>query len=121
MKVIAFAAGTAFLLAACSGEYEPEVVGAKSAQYPQDLAQCRAVAASIVDNDKPVQSSAIVGAAIGGVAGVLDDEGDAADNLAAGALVGAGIGAIEGLEEVDVIERAAIRSCMIERGYTVRS
>ena len=121
MKVIAFAAGTTILLAACSGEYEPEVVGAKSAQYPTDLAQCRAVAATIVENDKPVQTGAMVGAAIGGVVGALDEDGDTAENLAAGALVGAGVGAIEGLEEVDVIERAAIRSCMIERGYTVRS
>ena len=121
MKEIVFAVGASVCLSACSGQYEPEVVGAKSASYQSDLSECRLVAASIVGNDQPVQTGAMIGAALGGVLGALDDDGNPAENAAAGALVGAGAGAIEGLEEVDVIERAAIRSCLIERGYTVRS
>lgn len=121
MKAIIFAVSAGFCLSACSGQYEPEVAGAKPASYQTDLAECRSVAASIVGNDQPVQTEAMIGAALGGVLGALDDDGSRAENAAAGALVGAGVGAIEGLEEVDVIERAAIRSCLIERGYTVRS
>lgn len=121
MKAYVFAFGAGVCLSACSGQYEPEVVGAKQASYQTDLAQCRSVAASIVGNDQPVRTEAISGAAIGGVLGILDDDGNRVGNAATGALIGAGVGALDGLEEVDVIERAAIRSCLIERGYTVRN
>jgi len=120
MKAILFAVGAGVSLAACSGQYEPQVVGTKSPQYPTDLADCRAVAAKIVGQDQPVQSEALIGAAFGGVIGALEDDDNRAENAAVGALVGAGTGALEGIQDVETIERAAIRSCLIERGYSVQ-
>ena len=106
-------------LAACATEYEPQVAG-YAPNFQSDLNACRSNAAVIVQQDRPVQSEATWGAVIGGIAGALEGAEDRAENIAAGALVGAGVGALEGLDDVDVIERAAIRSCLIERGYDVR-
>lgn len=107
-------------LAACASEYEPQVIGGYAPTIQTDLRDCRTNAAVLVDQDRPVQSEATTGAIIGGIAGALDGSEDRAENIVAGALVGAGVGALEGLDDVDVIERAAIRSCLIERGYDVR-
>lgn len=120
MRFALFAVVAGVGLSACSDQYEPEVVGTKSPQYQQDLADCRAVSARIVGQDQPVQTEAMVGAAFGGLFGALEEDGNLVENAATGALVGAGFGALEGMEDQDTIERAAVRSCLIERGYNVQ-
>ncbi|MEJ8562949.1 hypothetical protein QTO30_18170 [Yoonia sp. GPGPB17] len=85
MKVISqfVLIGVGLSLAACSNQYEPQIVGQTSPRYQTDLSECRAVAASLVEQDRPVQTEAITGAAIGGIVGALEDDDDRLENAAA--------------------------------------
>lgn len=120
MKPI-FICSAVLLAASACAPFEPEVLGGKTPQYQSDLAGCRAQAERVREQEQPVRSGAIVGAVVGGLVGAFDDSGNRAENAVGGALIGAGAGAIEGAEDLDVIERAAVRSCLIERGYTLQS
>jgi uncharacterized protein YcfJ len=92
-----------------------DMKGVDPVQYEEDLAVCKQYAEQ-VGVAKDTATGALVGAAIGGLAGAAADDSDAAKRAAGvGAVVGGAHGAFSGIEERDRV----IRSCLRNRGYVV--
>lgn len=108
-------------LTACAtvdpGPYRPivDTKGVDLAKYEGDLAECSALA----DQAHPVKQAAggaLAGAVVGGALGALiGGRGGAA----LGAKVGAGEGLIGGAAGGVIMQHAAVKMCLIGRGYRV--
>ncbi|MEN9806691.1 MAG: hypothetical protein RL756_1211 [Pseudomonadota bacterium] len=110
----------AFALSGCAAQQpgrDPivDMKGVDPAQYEEDLAVCKQYAEQ-VGVARDTATGALVGAAIGGLAGAAADDSDSAKRAAGvGAVVGGAHGAFSGIEERDRV----IRSCLRNRGYAV--
>ncbi|WP_120632719.1 glycine zipper family protein [Ruegeria sp. EL01] len=118
MRTILICCAAATGLTACSNTFEEPLLvdGTKNQNYQSDLQACRSLAVNYGEGD--VQSSALGGAAIGGVLGAIDSEdGYRADDALVGAVVGGGLGALEGHNKLDETRRAILLRCMQGRGH----
>jgi len=110
-------------LAACgqSGAgYRPLVDGPLGYTYEADLSQCRQLAETHALMNEDTQTAALGGAAIGGVMGALEADGDdVAASAAVGALAGGVIGAGEGAMEAQGKRKQIVFNCMAGRGHRV--
>jgi uncharacterized protein YcfJ len=110
----------AFALSGCAAQQpgrDPivDMKGVDPVQYEEDLAVCKQYAEQ-VGVARDTATGALVGAAIGGLAGAAADDSDSAKRAAGvGAVVGGAHGAFSGIEERDRV----IRSCLRNRGYAV--
>lgn len=92
-----------------------DMKGVDPVQYEEDLAVCKQYAEQ-VGVARDTATGALVGAAIGGLAGAAANDSDSAKRAAGvGAVVGGAHGAFSGIEERDRV----IRSCLRNRGYAV--
>jgi outer membrane lipoprotein SlyB len=98
-----------------AGKYEPITDGEKNLSYYDDLGQCQKVAEQRSYLNDDVKSSALAGAAIGGLLGVADSGGDAL----AGAVVGAVAGAAGESWETREDRKDIVTECMKGRGHKV--
>ncbi|WP_432679519.1 glycine zipper family protein, partial [Nioella aestuarii] len=82
----------AALVSACAesgANYAPILDGEPSAAYSSDLHDCQTLAANQRQFDRQTAGSATLGAGIGALAGVADDDVSEAEGIAAGLVVGA--------------------------------
>lgn len=98
--------------------YQPliDTKGVDSAQYSQDLQECRSYGQSI-----DVQAKAITGAIIGALAtaATVAIALDSGDYMSRSAGVGALAGAARGGGDAMMAQRTAVNKCLEGRGYSV--
>ena len=122
MKNILLAALLPLGFAACSGtgaQHEPVLSAMAGPGYPQDLSDCRAVAKSQKLWNPETRTQALVGAAVGALAGVSDDAVSNREGAIAGAITGAGVGAAGGALEMRNTRRKVLVQCLRDRGHSV--
>jgi len=103
------------LFAACASDPIIDPKGVNTAQYRQDLAECRAIADQVKVGQKAA-GSAVAGAVVGAAVGAAVGNSDTAQRAAgAGAAVGAAKGTGRGLSERERV----VRNCLRGRGYSV--
>ncbi len=114
---------TAFVLplSACAGggaAYQPIVDGPQNAKFQQDLQQCQALAEQRGYDNSDVRTGAAVGAAAGGLGGVLRRGNDTRNGL-----IGAAVGSVYGASGAALATRTErkniVKRCMIGRGHRV--
>lgn len=124
MKYILIATMTTacLLTAACAdtgAAYNPIPDGPVSASYAPDLEQCRQLAARRAYLNGDTRTDALVGAGVGGLVGLADDEVSDVEGALAGAMVGAVAGAGAGMLETRDERRDIVVQCMRGRGHRV--
>ena len=102
-------------LAACASDPIIDPKGVNTAQYNQDLAECR-VLADQVATGKQAAGGAAAGAVVGAVVGAAVGNSDTAQRAAgAGATLGAAKGTGRAMNERERV----VRNCLRGRGYNV--
>lgn len=113
--------GSTLLFAGCAtSPTRPIIDEAPSAKLDADMAECATLAATHVANDAPVKNGAVSSALVGAAAGGIED---AWDGAIVGALLGGLFGAVTGKAEqgnATSFERDRIvRNCLSGRGHRV--
>lgn len=100
-------------------KYEPINDGPKAAGYAGDLSECQALATerSYVNGD--MKTDAVIGAGIGAIAGLADDDVSDTEGIIAGAIVGAVAGGAANMPETQEQRRQIVIECMQGRGHPV--
>ena len=100
-------------------KYEPISDGPKAAGYAGDLSDCQNLATerSYVNGD--MKTDAVIGAGIGAIAGLADDDVSDTEGLIAGAIVGAVAGGAATMPETQEQRRQIVIECMQGRGHPV--
>jgi outer membrane lipoprotein SlyB len=117
---VLFTAMSIALLSGCAAQQPGrapivDMQGVDPVRYETDLAECRQYSQQVAVG-KDAATGAVVGAALGGVAGAAARDSDTAKRAAGvGAVVGGAHGALSGVEERDRV----IRTCLRNRGYVV--
>ena len=111
-----------FALAACASSgssYEPVADGPTDVTYAADLEACQAVATdrSYINGD--TRNNAMIGAGLGMLAGIADDDVNDTEVAIAGAIVGAVAGAGATMVETRDERRDIVIDCMKGRGHPV--
>lgn len=117
----AFAA-CGLVLAACANSgarYEPVADGPTSVTYAADLEACQALATERDYVNGDTRNNALIGAGLGALAGVADDEVNDTEGAITGAIVGAVAGAGGTMIETRSERRDIVIDCMKGRGHTV--
>ena len=99
--------------------YRPVADGPTSVTYAADLEACQAVATerSYINGD--TRNNALIGAGLGALAGVADDDVNDTEGAIAGAVVGALAGAGGTMVETRDERREIVVECMKGRGHAV--
>ncbi len=108
-------------LSACAGvgaNYQPIIDGPITANYSQDISECRAVAQRRGYINGEVKNDALIGAVLGGLIG-LTDSGNDSENFIAGALVGGVFGGGGAALNARDERKDIVRNCMSGRGHRV--
>lgn len=110
------------LVSACANSgasYKPVADGPTRVAYNSDLEACQAVATerSYVNGD--TRNNAMIGAGLGALAGIADDEVNDTEGAIAGAIVGAVAGAGVTMVETRGERRNIVVECMKGRGHPV--
>ncbi|RVU30987.1 MULTISPECIES: glycine zipper family protein [Neptunomonas] len=106
------------LLTGCantSSQYTPLVDGPKDLRFQQDLAACQKLSEQREYLNGDTKSEALLGAALGALAGSGGDTGD----IVGGALVGAAVGSGGRAWETRDERKNIVISCMKQRGHKV--
>ena len=109
-------------LAACANSgasYEPVADGPTDAVYAQDLEACQAVATERGYINGDTRNNAMIGAGLGALAGIADDEVNDTEGAITGAIVGAVAGAGATMIETRGERREIVVECMKGRGHPV--
>lgn len=122
-RISALALSTAALtLTACAGggaAYQPIVDGPMGAQYSADLSDCRQVAERREYGNSDTQTSALVGAGLGGLVGLADAYDPNVEDFIGGAIVGALFGGGQGALETRGQRKSILLNCMAGRGHRI--
>jgi hypothetical protein len=115
-------AACGLVLAACvnsGARYEPVADGLTSVTYASDLEACQALVTerSYINGD--TRNNALIGAGLGALAGVADEEVNDTEGAITGAIVGAVAGAGATMIETRSERRDIVIDCMKSRGHTV--
>lgn len=105
--------------ASTGASYVPTVDGAKSPRWSSDLAQCQQVARSHGFTNAQTRNAALVGAGVGAVAGLADDDVTDTEGAVGGAVVGALVGGGAGMAARQGERRQIVIECMKGRGHRV--
>ncbi|WP_375209309.1 glycine zipper family protein [Hyphomonas jannaschiana] len=111
-----------FTLAACANSgasYEPIADGPTDAVYAQDLDACQAIATERGYINGDTRNNAMIGAGLGMLAGIADDEVNDTEGAITGAIVGAVAGAGATMIETRGERREIVVDCMKGRGHPV--
>lgn len=108
---------------ACAGtgaSHEPVLSAVPNAQYPADLAECRALAKTRGLWNAETRTQATLGAAIGSLAGAGESgPGNGTEEVLAGAAVGAATGAAVGAAQTRHARQDILLECLKNRGHPV--
>ena len=105
---------------ACAGggaDYAPVVDGPRSVAYQADLQACQALARERALMNADTRTDMAIGAGIGALAGLADDDVTDTEGALAGALVGATVGGISGALETRDERRQMVVDCLRLRGH----
>lgn len=113
--------GLSLMIGACAtnsgANYEPLLDGDTSPAFKADLAECQALAEHRNYLNDDTRTDALIGAGIGALAGIADDDVNDTEGAIAGAIVGAlaggGARALETRDE----RKDIVVSCMQGRGH----
>lgn len=100
-------------------KYQPINDGPKAAGYAADLSDCQALATERSYTNGDMKTDAVIGAGIGAIAGLADDDVSDTEGLIAGAIVGAVAGGGVGMVETREQRRKIVIECMQGRGHPV--
>ncbi|WP_375547583.1 glycine zipper family protein [Oceanicaulis alexandrii] len=110
----------ALALGACAGggaDYAPVVDGPRSVAYQADLQACQALARERALMNADTRTDMAIGAGIGALAGLADDDVTDTEGALAGALVGAAVGGMSGALETRDERRQMVVDCLRLRGH----
>jgi hypothetical protein len=110
--------GVAITLGACATnpvERELTLDGPRTASFATDKAACKRLAVNYDDGSS--RGDAILGAALGGLVGVAEEEN--IEGAIVGAAIGGTIGKLEGEAVLDKERRNVLIRCMQGRGHKV--
>jgi len=115
-------AASGLVLAACANSgasYKPVADGPTSVTYAGDLEACQNVAAerSYINGD--TRNNALIGAGLGTLAGIKDDDVSDTEGAITGAIVGVIAGAGATMIETRGERRDIVVDCMKGRGHAV--
>jgi hypothetical protein len=115
-------AACGLVLAACANSgasYKPVADGPTSITYAEDLEACQAVATerSYINGD--TRNNALIGAGLGTLAGIADDDVNDTEGAITGAIVGAIAGAGATMIETRGERRDIVVDCMKGHGHAV--
>jgi outer membrane lipoprotein SlyB len=124
MKHLLFttAALAGLFLAGCANTgatYDPIADGAVRAAYADDLESCQKLATMRGYANDDTKTSAVIGAGLGALAGIADDDINDTEGAIAGAVVGAVVGGGAGMLETRGQRRQVVIDCMKGRGHPV--
>lgn len=105
--------------ASSGASYEPVADGPTDAAYAADLEACQAVATERGYINGDTRNNAMIGAGLGALAGVADDDVSDTEGAIAGAIVGAVAGAGATMIETRDERRGIVVDCMKGRGHPV--
>lgn len=112
----------AALVSACAesgANYAPVLDGEPTAAYAHDLRACQALAANQRQFDRQTAGSAALGAGVGALADVADDDVSESEGIAAGLVVGALVGAAAGAGDASDRRESIVVECLRGRGHRV--
>jgi uncharacterized protein YcfJ len=110
------------LVSACAesgANYAPILDGEPTAAYARDLRACQTLAANQRQFDRQTAGSAALGAGVGALAGMADDDVSESEGIAAGLVVGALVGTAAGASEASDRREAIVVECLRGRGHRV--
>lgn len=110
----------ALALGACAGggaDHAPVVDGPRSVAYQADLQACQALARERALINADTRTDMALGAGIGALAGLADDDVTDTQGALAGALVGAAVGGMSGALETRDERRQMVVECLRLRGH----
>ena len=114
-------AGAALTLTACASgaSYMPIVDGPQDAKYSADLGDCSQLAKTrnYVNGDS--KTSALLGAGLGGLLGLADDDGGSTGDVIGGAVIGAILGGGKQVFKARTQRKKIVINCMAGRGHRV--
>ena len=111
---------TALLTSGCASTgYEPVLDGVRSDAYSSDLSACRELANEHRDVAALARKGALVGAGVGAVIGLADDDSTDGEDALAGAAIGAAVGGLSTLSESKDENNSMVFECMRGRGHRV--
>ncbi len=99
--------------------YQPLADGPVSAAYESDLASCQTLATGRNYMNADTKTDAAIGAGIGAIAGIADDDISDTEGLIAGMIVGALAGGGSAMIETREQRRQIVIQCMQGRGHSV--
>ena len=109
-------------LAGCANtgaKYEPIADGPVSVTYAADLESCQQLATERGYINDDTKTNAAIGAGLGVLAGIADDDVSDTEGAIAGAVVGAIAGGGAGMLETREHRRQVVIDCMKGRGHPV--
>lgn len=109
-------------LAGCANtgaKYEPIADGPVSVTYAADLESCQQLATDRGYINADTKTNAMIGAGLGALAGIADDDVNDTEGAIAGAVVGAIAGGGAGMVETREQRRQIVIDCMKGRGHPV--
>lgn len=110
------------LLSACAhggAAYRPIVDGPMDATYVADLGACQNVAETRNYINSDTKTNAAIGAGIGGIIGLADNNGGSLGSFIGGALAGALLGGADGALDTRSERKNIVTNCMAGRGHRV--
>lgn len=111
---------SALAVTACAGggaDYAPIIDGPRTAAYEADLVQCQDLSRQRALINSDTRTDMAVGAGLGALAGLADDDVTDTEGAIAGAVVGAAAGALGGSMEARDERRQIVVECLRMRGY----
>lgn len=108
------------LISACANTgagYQPITDGSVNANYQKDLAQCQELATQRSYLNDDTQSDALIGAGLGALAGLADDDTSDAEGAIAGAVVGGMAGGGASMLKTRDQRRDIVIRCLKGRGH----
>ena len=113
--------GLSLMLGACAtnsgASYEPLVDGNVSPSFKADLADCQMLAENRNYLNDDTKTDALIGAGIGALAGLADDDVNDTEGAIAGAIVGAIAGGGSRALETRDERKQIVISCLQGRGH----
>lgn len=100
-------------------KYEPIADGPVNVAYSADLQACQTLATERGYINDDTKTDAVIGAGIGVLAGIADDDVSDTEGAIAGAVVGAIAGGGAGMLETREQRRQIVIDCMKGRGHRV--
>lgn len=99
--------------------YDPIADGPVSVSYAADLESCQQLATERRYINDDAKTNAVIGAGLGALAGIADDDVSDTEGAIAGAVVGALAGGGVGIVETREQRRQIVIECMKGRGHRV--